>query len=52
MPEFLAREDRAWLRGLLQSNGGPFVDAFRLHHPDRWPRSVSAVDLDTSKRFP
>lgn len=26
----------AWLRDLCIKGGGPFHDAFRLHHPDRW----------------
>ncbi len=32
------RRDRAWLHGLLRYKGGPFVDAYRELHPNRYIR--------------
>ena len=37
-PDFLEREDRAWLRRLMSLTGGPFQDVFRMHHPNRFDK--------------
>lgn len=34
-PDFMTREDRLWLRKLMELEGGPFVDLFRVYHPKR-----------------
>jgi len=33
---YACRPDRRWLMDMLEPEGGPFVDGFRLHHPHRW----------------
>ena len=38
---YACRPDRRWLMDMLEPDGGPFVDGFRLHQPHRWqPLSV------------
>lgn len=41
--DFATRADRVWLHTLLASGGGPFIDTFRLHHPDRCLLGITHV---------
>ncbi|XP_042494644.1 DNA-(apurinic or apyrimidinic site) endonuclease 2 isoform X3 [Macadamia integrifolia] len=35
-PDFAQNEFRRWLRSMLVEQGGPFLDVFRVKHPERW----------------
>ncbi|TVU10176.1 hypothetical protein EJB05_43687, partial [Eragrostis curvula] len=42
---------REWLRSMLREHGGPFFDAFRSKHPDRWNGGRS-IKLEGSDHIP
>nr|CAB3457713.1 unnamed protein product [Digitaria exilis] len=50
-PGFEKQMFREWLRSMLRENGGPFFDAFRSKHPERWKGGRSSK-LEGSDHIP
>eukprot|EP00267_Zea_mays_P025583 XP_008652999.1 DNA-(apurinic or apyrimidinic site) lyase 2 isoform X2 [Zea mays] len=50
-PGFEKQMFREWLRSMLREHGGPFFDAFRSKHPERWKGGRSSK-LEGSDHIP